>query len=144
MEWALITHASATAKRRMPQVLTAAQTAGAEHARRLSTATLNLVVRDAVTYRGPPGTKGSPKKGRVYYATQPTTRPPTFVLFVNNPTLFPDDYRRYIERTIRAAAGFKGSAVRVVWRGKPKVERKEGRWEERGGGRQGGERRRAK
>lgn len=129
VEWALITHASATARRRMPQVLAAAQAAGAEHARRLSTATLNLVVRDAVTWRGPPGTKGSPKKGRVYYATQPTARPPTFVLFVNDPALFPDDYRRYIERAIRTAAGFQGTALRVVWRGKPKGER------ERGGGR---------
>lgn len=103
-------------------MLSAAAAAGDQHARRLPTATLNMVVRDAVTWRGPPGNRSSPKKGRVYYATQPATRPPTFVLFVNDVSLFPDDYRRYVERSLRAAAGFAGTALRVVWRGKPPRE----------------------
>ena len=117
--WAPVVHASAASGRRVAKVLSAAAAAGDQHARRLSTATLNMVVRDAVTWRGPPGNRSSPKKGRVYYATQPATRPPTFVLFVNDVSLFPDDYRRYVERSLRAAAGFAGTALRVVWRGKP-------------------------
>lgn len=120
--WAPVVHASAASGRRVAKVLSAAAAAGDQHARRLPTATLNMVVRDAVTWRGPPGNRSSPKKGRVYYATQPATRPPTFVLFVNDVSLFPDDYRRYVERSLRAAAGFAGTALRVVWRGKPPRE----------------------
>lgn len=134
IEWAPVVHASATLGKRVSTVLAAAAAAGDQHARRLSTATLNLVVGDAVRVRGPPGTKGSPKKGRVYYATQPCARPPTFVLFVNDPALFPDDYRRYIERCVRKAAGFEGSALRVVWRGKPKSEEPRNKAEGRGYG----------
>ena len=118
IEWAGLTHASASTGRRVSHVLAAAAAAGEQHGRRLSTATLNLVVRDAVGRRAPPAPRGMTRRGRVYYATQPTTRPPTFVLFVNDPALFPEEYRRYIERCLRESAGFAGTALRVLWRGK--------------------------
>jgi predicted GTPase len=57
------------------------------------TATLNMVVREAVGWRSPPSARGDPRKGRIYYATQAATRPPTYVFFVNEAKLFGDDYK---------------------------------------------------
>jgi predicted GTPase len=48
-----------------------------------------------VAWKGPPMARGSGKQGRVYYATQAAIRPPTFVMFVNDPRLFSDDYKRW-------------------------------------------------
>jgi GTP-binding protein len=122
IEWAAITHASAATGRRVGAVLAAAATVGEQHGRRLSTATLNLVIREAVGRRPPPAPRGLTRRGRVYYAVQPAARPPTFVLFVNDPALFPDEYRRHRERAVREAAGFAGTALRVLWRGKDREE----------------------
>jgi ribosome-associated GTPase EngA len=122
IEWAAITHASAATGRRVGAVLAAAATVGEQHGRRLSTATLNLVIREAVGRRPPPAPRGLTRRGRVYYAVQPAARPPTFVLFVNDPALFPDEYRRHMERAVREAAGFAGTALRVLWRGKDREE----------------------
>ena len=54
----------------MGKLLEAAAAASAEHRRRVSTATLNLVLREASNWRQPPTARGSPRKGRIYYATQ--------------------------------------------------------------------------
>lgn len=64
------------------------------HRRRISTATLNMVLQEATAWKAPPTVRNTTRKGRVYYATQAATRPPTFVFFVNDPKLFSDDYRR--------------------------------------------------
>lgn len=69
--------------------------AGQQHRRRISTATLNLVLREAVAWKAPPSQRGSGRQGRIYYATQAASNPPTFVLFVNDPRLFSEDYRRW-------------------------------------------------
>jgi GTP-binding protein len=82
--------------RRVDEVLKAILAAGDEHRRRISTATLNLVLREAVAWKAPPSQRGSGKQGRIYYATQAASNPPTFVLFVNDPRLFSEDYRRYV------------------------------------------------
>eukprot|EP00887_Chlorella_sp_A99_P006783 scaffold2.g6783.t1 len=88
-----------------------------EHRRRITTSTLNLVLSDAAAWRQPP-TTGSGRRGRVYYGTQAGVRPPSFVLFVNDPALFPEDYRKFIERQLRENVGFPGSPLRLLWRGK--------------------------
>ena len=49
---------------------------------------------------------------------QAATRPPTFVFFVNDPKLFTDDYKRYVERQLRDNVGFPGTPLRLYWRGK--------------------------
>lgn len=100
--------------RRVDEVLKAILAAGEEHRRRISTATLNLVLREAVAWKAPPSQRGSGKQGRIYYATQAASKPPTFVLFVNDPRLFSEDYRRcgtccWLVATYRR--------VRVLWRG---------------------------
>ena len=58
------------AGQRVGKLLEAAAAASAEHRRRVSTATLNLVLREAANWRQPPAARGSPRKGRIYYATQ--------------------------------------------------------------------------
>ena len=70
-----------------------------EHRRRISTSTLNLVLSDAAAWRQPP-TDGRGRRGRIYYGTQAGARPPTFVLFCNDPSLFSEDYRKFIERQV--------------------------------------------
>lgn len=94
--WATVVCTTASRGRQVQEVVSAVLAAGEQHRRRVSTATLNLVVREAVAWKGPPMARGSGKQGRVYYATQAAVRPPTFVMFVNDPRLFPDDYRRWV------------------------------------------------
>eukprot|EP00803_Ostreobium_quekettii_P000705 evm.model.scf_2933.1 EVM.evm.TU.scf_2933.1 scf_2933:8358-13035(+) len=94
------------------------------HKHRVSTATLNLVVQEAVNWRSPPACRGSCKRGRVFFATQPSSRPPTFVLFVNDPDLFPDEYRRYLENQFRENIGLSGTPIRLLFR-----RRKRSQWE---------------
>ena len=58
------------AGQRVARILEAAAAAGEQHARRISTATINMVVREAVNWRAPPTLRGASRKGRIYYATQ--------------------------------------------------------------------------
>lgn len=69
MEWANVVFTSALTGQRVRRVLDAATAAAEEHRRRVSTSTLNLVIRDAVGWRAPPSS-GQGKRGRIYYATQ--------------------------------------------------------------------------
>ena len=123
--WAPVVFTTAITGQRVGAILRAAAGVSAEHGRRLPTATLNAVIRDAMAWKSPP-VKGG-KVGRLYYATQAGVRPPTFVLFVNDADLFIDSYRRYIERALRDNVGYKGTPIRLLFRGKDK-----------GGGTQGG------
>lgn len=117
--WATVVFTSATTGQRVSKVLDAATEAGKEHGRRVSTATMNMVLQETLAWKSPPTGKGSQaKRGRIYYVTQAATRPPTFVFFVNDPKLFTDDYRRYVERQLRDNVGFAGTPVRMFWRGK--------------------------
>nr|XP_027073365.1 uncharacterized protein LOC113697938 [Coffea arabica] len=93
-----------------------------ERKRRLTTATLNQLVQEAVVFKPPPRTRGG-KRGRVYYCTQAAVRPPTFVFFVNDAKLFPETYRRYMEKQLRSSAGFSGTPVRLLWRSRRKMEK---------------------
>ncbi len=92
--WAPVICTTANKGRRVPEVVAAIQQAGEQHRRRVSTATLNLVVKEAVAWKAPPTMRGSSRQGRLYYGTQAGSKPPSFVFFVNDPKLFPDDYRR--------------------------------------------------
>jgi GTP-binding protein len=95
----------------MAAVLRAAQA----HATRIATGPLNRLVEDATRARAAP----ADARGRqlhIYYATQPETKPPTIVLFVNDPTLCPPEYRRYLERRLRAAFDLTGTPIRWMLR----------------------------
>ncbi|KAK6138397.1 hypothetical protein DH2020_027871 [Rehmannia glutinosa] len=126
LNWAPIVYSTAIKGHNVDKIIVAAGMVEKERSRRLSTATLNQVVREAVAFKSPPRTRGG-KRGRVYYCTQAATRPPTFVFFVNDSKLFPETYRRYMEKQLRSSAGFTGTPIRLLWRSRRKVEKDDGK-----------------
>ena len=85
-----------------------------QNSMRISTGKLNEVLADATARVQPPTDKG--KRLKIYYMTQASTRPPTFVFFVNNAELFHFSYQRYLENQIRAIFGLDGTPVRFIIR----------------------------
>ena len=85
---------------------------------RVPTGVLNEILTEAVAMQQPPSDKG--KRLRIYYITQVSVKPPTFVMFVNDKQLTHFSYTRYIENKIRDAFGFRGTSIRFINR-----ERKE-------------------
>lgn len=90
----------------------------AENTKRISTGVLNDVINEAIAMVQPPSDKG--KRLKIYYATQASTKPPTFILFVNNAELAHYSYIRYLENQLRAKFGFEGTPVRFIVREKKK------------------------
>lgn len=88
------------------------------HAMRIQTGVLNEILMEAVSMQQPPSDKG--KRLKLFYMTQVSTKPPTFVLFVNKKELMHFSYQRYIENRIRDTFGFLGTPIRILIR-----ERKE-------------------
>lgn len=87
-----------------------------ENRKRISTGLLNDVINEAVAMVQPPSDKG--KRLKIYYGTQASVKPPTFVLFVNNSDLAHYSYIRYIENKLRAAFGFEGTPLKFIVREK--------------------------
>jgi GTP-binding protein len=83
----------------------------AEYGKEVGTGELNRAFNAAMTRRPPPGFRG--KTLKVYYATQTGTRPPTFLLFVNDPAALHFSYERYLVSALREAFGFSGCALRL-------------------------------
>lgn len=117
MYWSEILFVSALTGQRVKTIFDSIQTAVHEHRRRVSTAVINEVIQEAVTWYSPP-TSRQGKQGRIYYGTQVSSQPPTIALFVNDPKRFNDTYRRYIDRQFREQLGFTGTPLRLIWRGK--------------------------
>jgi GTPase len=115
--WAEADLISVLEKQRVSKVVGYIDKAIEQNRRRVSTAVLNDVLRDAVDWHKPPSTKQA-KQGKIYYCTQVGSKPPTVCMFVNDPRLFGDNYRRYMERQFRTALGFKGTPLRILYRGK--------------------------
>lgn len=80
--------------------------------KRITTGTLNDILQNAVLTNEPPTKNG--RRLKIYYITQPSTCPPTFVLFVNDKSLMHFSYLRYIENCIRNAVDFKGTPIRLL------------------------------
>lgn len=113
--YAPVVFISALTGQRAQRVLSLALEIQAQRKKRVPTAQLNQVVRDAVAAHR---VTSHGKPLRVYYATQPQVAPPTFVFFVNDPSLVHFTYRRYLENKIREAFGFEGTALRLAFRGR--------------------------
>src|SRR5690606_23945670 len=92
------------------ELMDVAQFVAEQQSRRIPTAELNRVIEEAVLRQSPPSYKD--KRLKIKYATQVGVKPPTFALFVNDPTLMHFSYERYLENQIRAAFGFEGTPVR--------------------------------
>ena len=86
----------------------------AEAHKRITTGMLNDLLNDAITRVQPPSDKG--KHLKIYYMTEVSVAPPTFVLFCNSAALFHFSYQRYLENCLRTAFGFAGTPIRIVIR----------------------------
>jgi GTPase len=119
MRWVPTVFISALTGQRVHRVLDEAIAVEAERQKRITTSQLNEVVERAVTEHPPQTHKG--KQLRVYYATQASVAPPTFIFFVNDPNLVHFAYERFLENTLREAFGFRGTAVRLRFRTREKT-----------------------
>ena len=86
------------------------------HSLRISTGLLNDVLYEAMAMKQPPSDKG--KRLKIYYMTQVSVRPPSFVIFVNDKELMHFSYERYIENQLRDAFGFRGTPLHFMIREK--------------------------
>ncbi|MBB3109266.1 GTP-binding protein [Paenibacillus phyllosphaerae] len=116
MSYAPIVYLSAVTKQRLHKLLPVVNHVSEQHSLRIQTHLLNDVVSDAIALNPPPTDKG--KRLRINYATQVATRPPTIVLFANDPDLMHFSYERYLENKIRAAFNFEGTPIRIFTRRK--------------------------
>ena len=117
LDWAPMLFTSALSGQRVTAIFPLAKLAVEQHRRRVSTSVVNEVLQEALRWRTPPTTRGG-RQGRLYYGTKVASGPPSFTLFVNDPKLFGETYRRYVERQIREGLGFEGTPIRLFWRGK--------------------------
>jgi len=91
-----------------------------QNAIRISTSVLNQVINEAIAIVQPPTDKG--KRLKILYGTQVSTKPPTFVIFVNNKELFHFSYERYLVNQIRKEFGLEGTPIRIISREKGEKE----------------------
>ncbi len=105
---------SAVSGQRIPQVLEAVREVYENANRRVSTSLVNQVIGEAVTLTPPPPIKS--KTMRIFYATQATVGPPTFILFSNDAKLMKESYRRYLERKLRESFEFSGTPLKILVR----------------------------
>jgi len=116
MAYAPILFVSAATKQRLHRLLPAVRNVAEQHAMRVPTNVLNDIVADAVALNPPKTDKG--RKLRINYITQVSVKPPTFVVFVNDPELMHFSYERYLENRIREAFPFEGTPIRLSVRKK--------------------------
>ena len=114
MSYAPIIFISAKTGQRIDRLFELIKFVDTQNAMRITTGKLNEILAAAQARVQPPTDKG--KRLKVYYMTQPSTRPPTFVCFVNKKDLFHYSYQRYIENQIREVFGLEGTPIRMVIR----------------------------
>lgn len=114
MSYAPIIFISAKENVRLDRLFELIKFVDTQNAMRISTGKLNDVLADATARVQPPTDKG--KRLKIYYMTQASTRPPTFVCFVNNAELFHYSYQRYLDNQIREVFGLEGTPTRMVIR----------------------------
>ena len=116
MAYAPIIFISAKTGQRIDRLLELIKFVDEQNAMRITTGALNELLARATARVEPPSDKG--KRLKIYYMTQPTTRPPAFAVFCNDPELFHFSYQRYLENQIREAYGLEGTPVRLMIRGR--------------------------
>ena len=118
MPYAELIFLSAKTGQRLPKLFDLIDAVIANCALRVQTGVLNEILTEAMAMKQPPSDKG--KRLRIYYITQVSVKPPTFVMFINDKNLTHFSYTRYIENQIRTTFGFRGTPIRFIYR-----ERKE-------------------
>ena len=114
--YAPVVFISAKLGQRVSQVLDTAIAIIEERDKRISTASLNKMLQEAVAKHQPPSRPG--KWLKFYYATQADVAPPTFIIFCNDPKQIHFGYRRYLENELRERFGFTGTPIRISFRGR--------------------------
>ena len=120
LSYAPIMFISAKTGQRVNKLYEMINMVASQNALRVSTSVLNDVLSEAVTIVQPPTDKG--RRLKIYYGTQASTKPPTFVIFVNNKQLFHFSYQRYLVNQIRKEFGLEGTPVRIIVREKGEKE----------------------
>lgn len=118
LPYAEIIFISAATGQRLPKLFDVLDTVIQNHQLRIATGVLNDILTEAVAMQQPPSDKG--RRLKIYYMTQVSVKPPTFVVFVNDKRLMHFSYTRYLENRIREAFGFAGTPLKFLIR-----ERKE-------------------
>ena len=118
MPYAELLFVSAKTGQRLPKLFETIDAVIENHSLRIATGVLNEIMSEAVAMQQPPSDKG--KRLKLYYITQVSVKPPTFVIFVNDKELMHFSYTRYIENRIRESFGFRGTPLKFIIR-----ERKE-------------------
>ncbi len=116
LDYAPILFVSAHTKQRLSTILPMVNEVAENHSLRVPTNVLNDLIMDSVAMNPTPTDKG--KRLRINYATQVAIKPPTFVLFVNEPELLHFSYERFLENRIRATFEFKGTPIKIIPRKK--------------------------
>jgi GTPase len=114
LSYAPIVFLSAKTKKRIHTLLPMINTASENHSMRVETSVLNDVIMDAVAMNPTPTDNG--RRLKLYYTTQVAVKPPTFVVFVNEPELLHFSYERFLENRIRDAFGFEGTPIKIFAR----------------------------
>lgn len=114
LDYAPIVYLSAVTKQRVNTLLPIIDTVSENHSMRVQSSILNEVIMDAIAMNPTPQDKG--RRLRIYYATQVAVKPPTFVVFVNEPEIMHFSYERFLENQIRQAFGFEGTPIRLISR----------------------------
>jgi GTP-binding protein len=118
MSFAPIIFISAKTGQRIERLYELIKYVDAQNSMRITTGQLNDILSSATLRVQPPTDKG--KRLKIFYITQASTRPPTFVCFVNNAELFHYSYQRYIENQIRRVFGLEGTPIRFILRERDK------------------------
>lgn len=120
MQYAPVVYVSALTKQRIHRLPEVINYVAEQNAMRVATSVLNQVIVDAVAINPPPTEKG--QRLKILYATQVKIKPPTFVIFVNEPEIMHFSYQRYLENKLREAFGFEGTPLSMIIRGKKEDE----------------------
>ena len=123
LSYAPIIFISAKTGQRVDKLFTMINNVAEQNSKRISTAMLNQVINEAIAIVQPPTDKG--KRLKILYGTQASTKPPTFVIFVNSKELFHFSYERYLVNQIRKEFGLEGTPVRIIVREKNDKEDKD-------------------
>ncbi len=114
LDYAPILFVSAISGKRVHNILEIVNRVNDNHARRIQSSILNEVIEDAVAMNPAPTDKG--RRLRLYYVTQVAIKPPTFVVFVNEPELMHFSYERFLQNRIRDSFDFEGTPLRLITR----------------------------
>ncbi|MDN9008859.1 ribosome biogenesis GTPase Der [Brevibacillus laterosporus] len=116
LSYAPILYVSAKTKQRVHTILPKVNAVADSHTMRVNTSVLNDLITDATIMAPPPTDRG--KRLKINYTTQVAVKPPTFIVFVNDPELMHFSYERYLENKIRGAFEFEGTPIRILTRKK--------------------------